>query len=249
MKLYLIRHAESANNVLLSANRTETGGDADPEITERGHRQAKLLAAHLAEPRTASLDHPWTADAGGPRGYGLTHLYCSMMRRSILTARYVTKACRLPLVAHPDLFERGGIYETSDDGAKVGLPGPGRSYFSSLCADLHVPDTLDEGGWYNRPFETEEIFIERTRAVVQDIDRRHANTDDSVALVIHGDLIDQIINELMGTRRHPQNYDSPWTANWAFHNTSITRVDCVSGSKIVVYTNRVEHLPAELVSW
>ena len=189
------------------------------------------------------------ADPGSPQGYGLTHLYCSMMTRSILTARYVAEACRLPLVAHPDLFERGGIYETSDDGANVGLPGPGRSYFQSLCADLHLPDNLDEEGWYNRPFETEEMFVERTREVVRDIEQRHADTDDSVGLVIHGDLIDQMINELMDTRRHPKNYDSPWVANWAFHNTSITRVDCVSGARSVVFTNRIEHLSAEMVSW
>ena len=68
-------------------------------------------------------------------------------------------------------------------------------------------------------------------------------------MVVHGDFIDQFINELMGAPRHHHNYSNDWVANWTFHNTSISRIDFVNGSNTVVYLNRIDHLPAELISW
>jgi broad specificity phosphatase PhoE len=85
--------------------------------------------------------------------------------------------------------------------------------------------------------------------VVNDIRRRLDQSDESIALVAHGDFIDQFVNELMGVVRHQPNYDNHWVANWAFHNTSISRIDFVNGSHNVVYMNRIDHLPNELVTW
>lgn len=249
MKLYLIRHAESPNNAIYSNTGNMRGSVPDPGLTERGHQQAQLLAKHLADPQAEPQQHPWSAKEGGQQGFGLTHLYCSLMTRSILTAQYVAKACRLPLFAHADMFEKGGIYELSADGTKIGLAGPDRNHFSERFPDLELPATLGHGGWYNRPAETEDLFLRRSKQVALDIERRHADTDDCVAMVVHGDLIDQFINELTGARRRPENYSNHWVANWAFHNTSITRIDYVSGSRVIVYTNRLQHLAAELVTW
>ena len=249
MKLFLIHHAESANNVIYSKTGSEDGCVPDPEITEPGHQQARRLAEHLADPRAQAQHHPWAAGDDGQRGFGLTHLYCSLMTRSILTARYIAEACGLPLVAHADIFERGGIREKRADGTKVGLPGPDRRYFNERFPELQLPATLGDGGWYNRPPETEALFLERSKNVVADIERRHGDTDDHVAMVVHGDLLDQLVNEVIGAERRAANYTNHWVANWAFHNTSITRVDYIDGSRTVVYTNRLQHLPPELVTW
>ena len=249
MKLFLIRHAESATNAIFSNTGNMSGSVPDPELTERGHRQSQLLANHLADPQAEPQQHPWSAREGGKQGFGLTHLYCSLMARSIFTAQYVAKACRLPLFAHADIFEKDGLYEVSADGTKIGLPGPDRNHFSERFPDLELPATLGHGGWYNRPVETEDLFLRRSKQVALDIERRHADTDDCVAMVAHGDLIDQIVNELTGARRHPENYSNQWFANWVFHNASITRIDYVSGSRVIVYMNRLQHLPPELVTW
>lgn len=80
------------------------------------------------------------------------------------------------------------------------------------------------------------------------MERRHGDTDDHVAMVVHVDLLDQLVNEVIGAERHPENYTNHWIANWAFHNTSITRVDYIDGSRTVVYINRLQHLPPELVT-
>jgi broad specificity phosphatase PhoE len=79
--------------------------------------------------------------------------------------------------------------------------------------------------------------------VVADARQRLSNSDDCIAMVAHGDFIDQFVNELMGVVRHQPNYDNHWVANWTFHNTSISRIDFVDGSSNVVYTNRIDHLP------
>jgi hypothetical protein len=53
----------------------------------------------------------------------------------------------------------------------------------------------------------------------------------------------------MGVHRKPENYKTHWVSNWVFHNTSISRLDIVNESRNVVYLNRIDHLPAEMVTW
>ncbi|MBT4888971.1 MAG: histidine phosphatase family protein [Rhodospirillales bacterium] len=248
MKLYLIRHGESANN-LLSQNPDQSGRVPDPELTERGHRQAQFLGEHMASPIGDPQHPPWVLDEDKDHRYGLTHIYCSLMTRSILTAQYIAQACGLPLVAHADIFENEGVYEEASDGTKASVAGPNRNYFAERFPDLQLPETLGHEGWYNRPFETEEMFLQRSKKVMLEFVDRHADTDDCVAMVIHGDLVDQLINELSGTPRVSENYSNHWVANWACHNTSITRIDFISGARTIVYTNRLQHIPPELVSW
>ena len=246
-KLYLIRHAQSANNEIWDGSDHMAGRKPDPEITEIGHRQAHTLAEHLSHPQSEPRQHPFIA----PKEFhfGLTHVYCSLMTRSILTAEYIASACDLELQALPDVFEKYGIYDVDDDGNLQGLPGPGRDYFEKRFPGLKLPEEINNEGWWNRPVEDELAFITRMQKVVSDTRQRLSQSDESIALVAHGDFIDQFVNELMGVVRHQPNYDNHWVANWAFHNTSISRIDFVNGSHNVVYMNRIDHLPNELVTW
>lgn len=249
MRLYLIRHGESANNALMARTGRAVGRSSDPELTENGHKQAELLAGYLAHPQGDPLQHPRRAPESGPQAFGLTHIYCSLMTRSILTAQYVAKACGLPFRAHPDIFENQGIFNLAEDGSKTGLPGPDRSYFEQRFPDLQLPDGMGAGGWYDRPHETREVFLQRAQQVASEFSNRHSGSDDSVALVIHGNLIDQLLNVFTGVERKSENYDGHWEANWATHNTSITRIDFTARSQVVVYSNRLDHLPPELITW
>ncbi len=181
--------------------------------------------------------------------FGLTHVYCSLMTRSILTAEYITLACDLELQARPDIFEKHGIYNIDKDGNMQGMPGPGQDYFSERFPQVRLPQKINQGGWWDRPVEVESAFLQRMQNVVCNIKQRLADSDDCIALVVHGDFIDQFFNELMGVVRHQPNYDNHWVANWTFHNTSISRIDFVNGSHNVVYMNRKDHLPNDLVTW
>ncbi len=246
-KLYLIRHAQSANNEIWDGSDHMAGRKPDPELTETGHRQAETLGRHLAHPEAEPRQHPFIPS--DEIHFGLTHVYCSLMTRSILTAEYIAGACDLALHALPDIFEKYGIYDADVHGNLNGLPGPGRDYFEQRFPGLNLPREFNDEGWWNRPVEDEDAFIARMQNVVADLRQRLNENDESIAMVAHGDFIDQFVNELMGVERHQHNYDNHWVANWTFHNTSISRVDFVNGSHNVVYMNRIDHLPNELVTW
>lgn len=246
-RLYLIRHAQSANNEIWDGSDHHPGRHPDPEITEVGHRQAQTLAEHLAHPHAEPRQHPFAPSE--TVDFGLTHIFCSLMTRSILTAEYIAEACGLDLHALSDVFEKHGIYEADADGNLLGMPGPGRGYFEERFPRLNLPDGVHEDGWWNRPVEDEQNFIERIKEVVARFKRRLEQNNETVALVAHGDFIDQFVNELMQVDRHRHNYDGHWVANWTFHNTSISRIDFVDGAHNVVYMNRIDHLPNELVTW
>ena len=85
-RLYLIRHAQSLNNQNWSGRDFHPDRHPDPEITEKGHAQAVALANHLSDPNAEPRQFPF--QAGKNTRFGITHLYCSLMTRSILTAQY-----------------------------------------------------------------------------------------------------------------------------------------------------------------
>jgi 2,3-bisphosphoglycerate-dependent phosphoglycerate mutase len=247
MKLYLVRHAESANNAIWHGPDRDGGRSPDPELTAVGLRQAAAVAEHLASPDGEARQQPWVES--NQTHFGLTHLFCSLMTRSALTASHIAAQNDLELHARWDLFEKGGLYELDAQGAMHGVLGPGRAYFADRFPDMKLPEGLDSAGWWNRPAEDEAAFIQRVKDVVVDIKAHYAHTEHCVGLVVHGDFIDQFINELTGTPRHPPNYEGAWESAWTTHNASISRIDFVEGRQTVVYFNRVDHLPAELLTW
>jgi len=247
-KLYLIRHAQSENNAIWDGRGDhQPGRKVDPEITAAGYRQAEVLSAHLTHPESEPRQHPFQAAAESH--FGLTHVYCSLMTRSILTAKHITDASGLPLQAMPDIFEKHGIYDLDEQGNMHDVPGPDRGYFNQRFPDLGLPDDFNDSGWWSRPVEDDARFLQRMKKVVADVRLRMAGTDDHVAMVVHGDFLDQFVNELMGVVRHQPNYDSHWVGNWTFHNTSISRIDFLQDAASVVYLNRTDHLPNELITW
>lgn len=247
-RLYLIRHAQSQNNAIWDGRGDHQPGRVpDPEITELGHRQATTLAQHVAHPESEPRQHPYDEAPGAH--YGLTHLYCSLMSRSILTAEYLAEACGLELRALPDIFERHGIYDIDEQGNLFGIAGPGRDYFDERFPRLGLPAEFNDEGWWSRPVEDEAAFLQRIKSVVSQMHERLSHSDDVLGLVVHGDFIDQFVNEAMGVVRHQPSYDSHWAGNWTFHNTSVSRIDFVEGARSVVYLNRIDHLPNDLISW
>ena len=246
-RLYLIRHAQSANNAIWDGSDHGEGRVSDPEITETGHRQAAELAAYLKHPENEPRQHSYHASSSS--AFGITRVYCSLMTRSILTAEYIAKSCQLEFESLPDVFEKMGMYDVLPDGDLIGVAGPGRYYFESRFPKLKIPSSLNGEGWWNRDVESDDDFLLRMQNVVEDFKATLADSKDNIVLVAHGDFIDQFVNQLMGIDRHNHNYQSDWVANWVFHNTSISRIDFDRGSHNVVYLNRIDHLNNELVTW
>jgi len=230
MILYLIRHAQSANNELYERTGSSIGRVEDPELTPLGVRQAKVLSDYLAEP----------GDSGGE--FRFTHLYSSLMVRAVATATAVSQTCDLPVVAWPGVHEQLGIFLADEQsGELIGRPGKSRSYFREHYPDLQLPQSLNEHGWWNRPVETEPQWKQRAKDFLTELRRRHGTGENRVAVVTHGGFYHVVIMALTGGA----GTDGLW---FTMHNTGITRIDFHPTHTSVVYHNRLDHLPPELVS-
>lgn len=254
MLLYLIRHAQSANNDLYARTGGGVGRTADPPLTELGHRQAQLLAQYLARVQSNSGELPELIGRYAARhdrlGYGLTHLYCSLMTRAIQTAGYIATATGLPLVGWPEIHERGGLHELDEaTGEEVGIPGPGRAFLAGEFPYLVLPESVGETGWWNRPPETVAEAIPRARLVWSQLLDRHGDTEDRVALVLHGGFFQALMTVLLCQADALAQPDWAIDELWfGVSNASITRLEIGNRSAVIRYLNKVDYLPSELVT-
>ena len=240
MQLYFIRHAQSQNNALWIETGSSDGRSADPSLSEYGLVQAKLLARYLS---TAVPTIP--QEAGNNKiqtGFGITHVYTSLMVRALHTGSLLAEALKLPLVGWKDLHECGGVYEQNlETGERVDLPGYGRSYLQKLFPNLVLPDSIDDTGWWNRPFEEREECLLRAQRFLEELLARHGGTEDRVAVISHFGFYNSFIKALL---KIPETCKMRFVMN----NTGITRIDFDEELARLVYANRNDFLPLDYVS-
>jgi 2,3-bisphosphoglycerate-dependent phosphoglycerate mutase len=242
LQLYFIRHAQSQNNHIMDSvdrkdylfQRVE-----DPKLTEKGLRQADLVGAYLARPEAEDGNDPQNRI-----GFGLTHLYCSLMTRAVQTALPIARETGLPLVAWPEVHENGGVFlaeKVEDEIIWNGLPGKGRSYFETHFPELIIPDDLPEEGWWNREKEPRDQYIIRAKSIVDRLLEEHQGTDHRVGIVMHGGIFSRILAAIFEMESH---------AVW-FHmnNTAISRFNIRDNGRVTFsYMNNVTHLPNDLIT-
>ena len=240
MQLYFIRHGQSENNALWMSTGSHKWRSEDPGLTEVGRQQAEIVAQFLgqADP-TPTLNG---RDIQNVAGFGVTHLYSSLMVRAVTTGSIIATALGLPLAAWEDTHEWGGIYlrdEQTDE--PIGLPGRNRAYFEQHFPDFVLPDSLGEVGWWNRPFEEPEQRLPRARCFLRDLIERHGHTDDRVAVVSHGGFFNFLLAAIL---------DMPGREGYRFflNNAAISRFDFNDEDTWLVYLNRVDFLPKELIT-
>jgi 2,3-bisphosphoglycerate-dependent phosphoglycerate mutase len=242
MQLYFIRHAQSQNNALYAETRSFQGRSEDPDLTPAGYEQARHLARFLcqgAEPRSLAV-HDWNPLNVG--GFGITHLYCSLMIRAVATATIIARALDLPLVAWEDLHEVGGVVQRDDEtGERIGLPGSNRAYFEAHYPDLVLPKSLGEEGWWNRAYEEREQRPQRARSFLRDLLDRHGDSDDRVAVLSHGAFFSYVMHAILELPPEPMLW-------FSLENTAITRIDFLEGRIRLAYTNNATHLPRDLIT-
>lgn len=240
MQLYFIRHGQSQNNALWEQTQDVNSFIVDPELTEIGHRQADLLATFLSQSQPKHGDPKW--DPQNLTGFGITHLYTSLMLRAVQTGNAISKRLGLPLKAWIDLHERGGlVLDELPHEDPVGYPGPNRQFFETHHPHLVLPDELGQEGWWNRPWENQVQRRERAARVAAELLKRHGDSDDRVAIVSHGGFYIHLISALFGF-----SDESGWW--FLMNNTSISRIDFFSQEIQLIYHNRVAHLPAALIT-
>ncbi len=236
MRLYFIRHAQSANNALYDTTASDVGRSDDPELTPVGERQAALLGQFIGA----------NADPLEPDGFKLTHLYASPMVRAVNTALEVSRAANLEVMVWDDWHEVGGIWNANDAGEREGGPGKDRSYFAERFPGVRLPGGWGaNGGWWSRPHETEEAYMPRARRAWAELRARHGGTSDRVAVVSHG----AFFAFLMATVLELPELGPYW---FVMNNTGLTRFD-VHEHELehvrVAYMNRLSHLTDDLVTW
>jgi 2,3-bisphosphoglycerate-dependent phosphoglycerate mutase len=240
MQLYYIRHAQSANNALYAGTGSDDGRSHDPELTQTGKEQARFLAKHFKKAR----DEYDFNDYGYPyqQSTRLTHIYCSLMLRSVATGTVLAQALGLPLHALEEIYEEGGIYQADpESGLKTGLPGYGKAYFAEHYPDLVLPEGMNPEGWWNRDYELPEQRPERARKALKIILELHGGTQDQVALVSHGGFYNQFLKVLLKV----SDANRYW---FTMNNTGITRIDFIDDWISLVYCNRTDFLPDRLIT-
>ena len=246
MELYFIRHGQSVNNANWDASDYQES--PDPTLTKNGHEQARLLAEFLKNHQTITNDNAWNIQ--NRYGFGLTHIYTSLMERAAFTAAPIAQALDLPLITWKEIHEEGGIYSRGDKANVQGLPGRPRSFFMENFRTIALPDDLDETGWWNRPYEAVEERQPRADQVFAELLARHKDQkgqpEHRVAFVSHGGFF----MRLMGTMlKLPWRQAAHGLRSWfVLNNCSISRFDIFADELSIAYINRTDYLPDHLIT-
>ena len=246
MELYFIRHGQSVNNA--NWNNAEFQESPDPTLTEIGHEQAQILAEYLKKHQTITNDREWNIQ--NRYGFGLTHIYTSLMERAAFTAAPIAQALDIPLLAWKEIHEEGGIYSRDDKSNVRGLSGRPRSFFMQNFRTLTLPDDLDETGWWNRPFEADEDRQPRADQVFAELLERHRDSEGQpphrVAFVSHGGFFMRLVCTML---KLPWRQAALGMRSWfVLNNCSISRFDIHRNEINIAYLNRTDHLPDHLIT-
>ncbi|MFN8382694.1 MAG: histidine phosphatase family protein [Anaerolineales bacterium] len=246
MQLYFIRHGQSINNA--NARKPDYKENPDPYLTEIGLEQAQYLAKYLKEKQNIVEHENWNIQ--NQYGFGLTHIYTSLMERAVNTATPTARALGIPFTTWAEIHEEGGIYNREEDERYQGLPGKPRSFFEKNFPELKLPNELNETGWWNRPFEVEEERQARADKVLAELMERHGDKEgqpeERIAFVSHGGFFVRLVSAML---KLPWRQGALGRTSWfLLNNCSISRFDIRSDNILISYMNRTNHLPAHLVT-
>ncbi len=249
MQLYLIRHGQSTNNARWE---TQDGSAAslssDPTLTQKGVRQAELVADFLAQSKPGEEDF-WR-DPQNRRGFGLTHIYCSLMKRAIQTGSIIANRLNLPLVGLPEVHEVGGIFLESviNDAVEVSWEqGVDQEFLSTHYPHLSMAQPIDSKGWWPGGKEDKSLPLKRAQGVLNWIKEHHLGSDDRVAIVTHGGFSNYLLRVML--RISPEEPDNrKLDYRLIYNNCAISRFDFVDDRILMVYHNRADFLPDDLIT-
>lgn len=243
MRLVLVRHGQSTNNVLAEAvpyAEYVKSRVAEPELTAVGVQQVERLGTFLGD--LPQSDHTLSERRATVTERPVTSLYTSPMLRALQTTAPLARALGLAPQVWTEIFEHGGMF-TGDPraGTVVNFSGLGRRAMAVQFPAYKLPSEVGDDGWWWNGYEDLEQCAARARRVSEILYRwAEERSDEVILLVSHGTFLDQLLKALTGAGEH---------ANFHFShlNTAISRVDFYPDRFIALrYLNRVPHLPREL---
>ncbi|MGI6251588.1 MAG: histidine phosphatase family protein [Anaerolineaceae bacterium] len=252
MQIYFIRHAQSLNNAIWEKDHyTENTRVADPPLTQKGIEQAKILADFLAKTDPnyiTQYGEGW--DPQNRAGFGLTHLYTSLMERAVHTGSIIADKLDLPLYGGHDFHEVGGIYleviENDIPTIQI-VHGRNLDFFNANFPRLIPLREVEERGWWAGGKEEKSSRMPRAQRVIQLLKERHSGTDDRVGVITHGGFFRYLFRALFQLDLDDPE-DQRLRYNLNFNNCGITRIDFEGDQFTMMYQNRLDYLPSDLVT-
>lgn len=247
MELYFIRHGQSQNNAHWHDPSYQES--PDPALTEIGLEQARCLADFLEKTQLITDDKIWNVQ--NRYGFGLTHVYTSLMERAVQTAAPVARRLpQVPFAAWVETHESGGIYGRDAEMKLLDLPGQSRTYFEQNIPELALPASFNGSGWWNRRFETEEEAHQRAESLWVELLSRHGDKEGQpeqrVALISHGGFFVHLMCAILNI---PWRQASQGMRAWfVLNNCSISRLDVRENRLLIAYLNHTAHLPDHLIT-
>jgi 2,3-bisphosphoglycerate-dependent phosphoglycerate mutase len=250
VRVLLIRHGQSANNLLAESQGHDyaaymAGRLPEPPLSEIGLRQAELLAQQLAaatsNPLAPSQRLGWVTTE-----HPIERIYVSPMLRAMQTALPISRALGLVPEVWVDIHEHGGVFTGNPElGNVVGYCGLTKAEMAEQFATYRVVDGVQESGWWLGGYEEMDVCYSRACRVAARLYALYEECEGStIALVTHGTFLDALMhalfvpNEEYGNRIH-----------FSHLNTAMSRVDIGKGQRVALrYHNRIDHLPKELVT-
>jgi len=225
MKILLIRHAESANNLQLGLPKEvyQSIRSPDPNITEKGRAQSEKLALHILKKK-----------------YNIKRFYCSAMKRSIETAMILKKILNINLEIKVSIHELGGMYQGSNI-----IKGKTRSQIKTKYPGIFIPPEVTEEGWCHRETkESRSEGLQRAKELVEEFQQwamQSEGEDEWVALVTHGAFMDLLLAVLLDRKE-----DSKLKLVHA--NTGLSAFEFnKDGTNRMLFINSSDHLDDEFV--
>ena len=106
-------------------------------------------------------------------------------------------------------------------------------------------EEIGDQGWWAGGYEELDICYRRAQRVAADLyEMAKTGPDRAVALVTHGTFLDNLFHALFTPG---ECYDD--RVHFSHLNTAISRIDFGPNRRLALrYLNRIDHLPAELVT-
>ena len=240
MKLFFVRHGQSENNALWTNTRSNLNRVSDPQLTEGGRKQVEATADYLYS--LLKKDSSKANDQSFKYEGEEIRIYCSLMDRAIQSGLIISQKLSLPLKAHVDIHENGGLYsEDPLTSERTGVPGRNPIDLQTTYPDLILPEGINLEGWWNRPFEDRETRRIRAKRVLNEFKDHYRNSNVILIVITHGGFYNYLLHAAFEMR----DDTDVW---FDLFNAAITLVEISEDFINLIYCNRFDFIPKEIVT-
>jgi 2,3-bisphosphoglycerate-dependent phosphoglycerate mutase len=172
------------------------------------------------------------------------------MKRAIHTGNIIAQRLNLPLFGMPEAHEVGGVFlETLvNDVVTVNEEyGVDEGFLATNYPNLILTQPIPRSGWWRGGKENDNLPQKRAQKVLDWLRQRHASTDDRVAIVTHGGFYNHLLRAMLHiSPEEPDNRKLGYRL--VYNNCAISRFDFTDERVYLVYHNRAEYLPDDLIT-